>query len=106
MYPGRVKFVQEWFKDATSVRYGYLLTGRPATAHDHLSGRRRSVRLPAEDIKEQSTHTRRHLRDVGERKKIRVVYADAGEKQKREIDESHHCQRWQRLLPLLHKLLQ
>ena len=25
MYPGRVKFVQEAFKDATSVPYGYLL---------------------------------------------------------------------------------
>ena len=25
MYPGRVKFVQEAFKDATSVSYGYLL---------------------------------------------------------------------------------
>ena len=25
MYPGRVKFVQEAFKDATTVPYGYLL---------------------------------------------------------------------------------
>ena len=25
MYPGRVKFVQEAFKDATAVPYGYLL---------------------------------------------------------------------------------
>ena len=25
MYPGRVKFVQEAFKDSTSVPYGYLL---------------------------------------------------------------------------------
>ena len=26
MYPGRVKFVHEAFKEATSVPYGYLLT--------------------------------------------------------------------------------
>ena len=34
MYPGRVKFVQEAFKDATSVPYGYLLVSnrtRPRT---------------------------------------------------------------------------
>ena len=29
MYPGRVKFVQEVFKDATSVPYGYLLVNTP-----------------------------------------------------------------------------
>ena len=60
-------------------------TGRPATAHDHLSGRRRSLHLPDEDIKEQSRHSSRHLRDVGVHENTRVVSAVAREKEEREI---------------------
>ena len=62
-------------------------TGRPATAHDHLTD---------EDIKEQSRHSSQHLRYVGVREKTRVVSADAREKKERDIEESHHRQRRQR----------
>ena len=57
MYLGRVKFVQEAFKDATSVpsvSIGRSQTGharRHVSAHGHLSRRRCSVRVLAEGIK-------------------------------------------------------
>ena len=58
MYPGRVKFVQEAFADATSTPYGYILVDlkqdpppRGSTiAHVHTTGRRCSVCIHAKSI--------------------------------------------------------
>ena len=36
MYPGRVKFVQESFKDATAVPYGYMLIDLKQDTSDDL----------------------------------------------------------------------
>ena len=36
MYPGRVKFVQESFKDATSLPYGYMLIDLKLETHEEL----------------------------------------------------------------------
>ena len=66
------------------------------TAHDQLSGRRLSVHLPDEDIKEQSRHSSRHLLYVGVHEDTYVVFADALGKEEREIKESHYRQRRQR----------
>ena len=94
----RERIVQR--RDVGSVRIyldrcGTGNKGKRATAHDHLSGRRRSVHLPDEDIKEQSRHSSRHLRYVVVPENTCVVSADAREKQEREIEESHHHQRRQ-----------
>ena len=67
--------------------------GRPATAHDHPSGRRRSVHLPDKDMKEKSRQSSRHLRYVGVREKTRVSAA-ARVKQERDIGESQRRQRF------------
>ena len=36
MYPGRVKFVQESFKEATSLPYGYMLIDLKLETHEEL----------------------------------------------------------------------
>ena len=64
MYPGRVKFVQEAFADATSNPYGYNFgrseTGHPrgsTLAHVHTTGRRRcSVCIHAKSINSRAPY--------------------------------------------------
>ena len=48
MYPGRVKFVQEAFKDATSVPYGYLLVDLKQDAPEDM--RLRTTILPDDTV--------------------------------------------------------
>ena len=98
----RAKVVQR--RDVGSVRLSVDRSetgnmGRPATAHNHLSGRRRSVHLPDKDINKQPSHSSRHLRDVGVHGNTNVVSAVAREKEEREIEESHHRQRRRRFDP-------
>ena len=66
MYPGRVKYMQETFKDATSGPYGYLLLDLKQETPEHL--RLRTNVFPDEvqytylpKIKGDSHRTRRHL---------------------------------------------
>ena len=63
MYPGRVKFVQEAFADATSTPYGYILVdlkqGHPrgsTIAHVHTTGRRCSVCIHAKSINSRAPY--------------------------------------------------
>ena len=63
MYPGRVKFVQEAFADATSTPYGYIFgrseTGHPrgsTIAHVHTTGRRCSVCIHAKSINSRAPY--------------------------------------------------
>ena len=46
MYPGRVKFVQEAFADATSTPYGYILVDLKQDTPDYL---RLRMSIPPED---------------------------------------------------------
>ena len=48
MYPGRVKLVQEAFKDATSVPYGYLLVDLKQDTPEDM--RQRTTILPDETV--------------------------------------------------------
>ena len=58
MYPGRVKFVQEAFKDATAVPYGYLLVDLKQDTPEDMRLRTAIFPddgVPAEGIKRPST---------------------------------------------------
>ena len=48
MYPGRVKLVQEAFKDATGVPYGYLLVDLKQDTPEDM--RQRTTILPDETV--------------------------------------------------------
>ena len=59
MYPGRVKFVQEAFKDATSVPYGYLLVDLKQDTPEDM--RLRTAIFPDDGVQYVYLLVKRHI---------------------------------------------
>ena len=77
MYPGRVNFVQEAFKDAMNVPYGYLLVDLKQDTPEDLrlrtTRRRRSVRLRSETITNTGTCHARHSAEYADAELISAL---------------------------------
>ena len=97
MYPGRGKFVQEAFKDATSVPYGYLLVDlkqdTPEDMRLRTARRRCSVRVLAEGIKDRTPDSSLHSHHVCSREETHFVHTDSGQVQEQQSEKGHHRQR-------------
>ena len=100
MYPGRVKFVQEAFKDATSVPYGYLLVDLKQDTSEDM--RLRTTIFPDDGVqyrrcKKTTSVARIFIRTMYDLVKRHILCIQAlKQTQEHQTEKSHHRQRRRR----------